>query len=204
MNETYTGKNDLDLDMPNRAFDLSFASQKSLGRRVTFDVTNNHATASRQVLIFGNRKSILANLIATGVIPYAAGAVDLVCTPKDFLVEDWLYDIATNPQVVLQVDVVATNQLQLRQDLKINRWDFYNQLSTKQTISLNQPELRNQQDGKSVTISFDKLVTTEDTELSVIIPAQCTTTFTFSMGAGLRKSYKFQQKLLLAQAGGIK
>ncbi|MFC4232134.1 hypothetical protein ACFOW1_09545 [Parasediminibacterium paludis] len=203
MDQVYTGKNDINLDMPNKAYDLSFASQLSLGRKVTFDVTNNHATASRQILFFANRKSNLANLIATGAIVYTAGATDLVCTPKDFLIEDWLYDLAQSPQVVLQVDITATNQLQVRQDMKISRWDFYNQISTKTTISLNRPELRTQQDGKAVTIKFDKLVTTEDTELSITIPAQCTTTFSFFMGAAMRDSYFMQQKLLLAQAAGI-
>lgn len=204
MNQEYTGKNDLELDMPNNSYDLSAASQKSLGRKVTFDITNNHATDSRTLVIIPNRKSVLTNLIKTGVIPYVNGATDFICTPKDFLIEDWLYDLALSTQVFVDVDLNSTNALQMRQEFKIYQWDFYNNLNVKKTISLNQPSLRNQQDGKSVTISFDKLTSTENNELSIIIPAQTTTTFVFSMGAALRRSYKFQQKLLLAQAAGVK
>lgn len=202
MNEVYTGKNDLDLDMPNRAFDLSLQSQLKLGREFSFKVANTHATASREIVIFKNRKSTVANLIADGAIVYTGGATDLVCTPKDGLVADWLYDLEKNPQVVLMVDVSATNATQLDERFKVSRWDFYNQQPTNNYLTLNRPELRNQQDSKKITIPFNNLASTEDTELSIIIPALCTTTFRFMLGAAMRDSYTFQQKLLLAQAGG--
>lgn len=202
MAELYTGRNDLELDMPNNAFDLSMASQLKLGREFTFTVANTHATLSREVVIFANRKSTLANVIADGPIVYAAGATDLVCTPKDGTVADWLYDLAKSPQVILAADISATLDTQLSERFKIERWDFYNQQNTKAYITLNKPELRNQQDNKKITISFQRLASTEDAALSIVIPAMCTTTFRFMLGAAMRKSYQFQQKILLAQAGG--
>lgn len=199
----YTGKNDLRIDLPNDAFDLSYQSQLDLGREFQFALKNTHATQKRTAVIFANGKSNLANLIKDGLIVYVAGATDFECTGAKGLVADWLRDIAERPQIVLDCDVVTNNANQMSEEFKIMKWDFYNGFNLPSYVKLNTPGLRTQQDSKKNTVRFNLLTTTKEAELSIVIPPLTETTFTFRMGAALSDAYFLQQLQLVAKSNGV-
>jgi hypothetical protein len=194
-----------DIKRDNLLVDLgdvgSFANEKALitKRIFGFTITNTSAAAQKVILTPSYAPSDENRVIRTGHIPYSAGAIDLNANSvNDKTIEEILAFVAKHPTRILNLQIESTDASQLSQQLVIQQKSIFSTPESEQLTlaSFKSPNFLND---KMVIVSKSNFQLDVDTEISVIIPAGASTTFTFYAGGVFNDAELLYKLGVLAQ-----
>ncbi len=198
--EMYSGYGDEFLDMGKGA---DFSQEMATGKIFVITIANGSAAIQKVLLTPSLSPSDEYRVIRDGQIPTAAGAgaiATLVGSGSPSTIKEWLAYIADNPSRVLGFQVSSDSALQLAKIITITRKSPYGTLENE-LIPLVAYRSENAFNDKLATVRRPFQVDNQ-TEVTVDIPANSTTSFVLYMGASLNVAKALNDKAMIAGGNG--
>jgi hypothetical protein len=197
----YTGENDDFVDFGG--FNKSFANAGDSGRIFVVTIANT-GTDSRTIYLAPGYTWIPGSTanghLCDGATKDTAGSnTGLSCSGSPKTITDFYAFINTCPVHIGGIKIEGSVAAQVSQQLKITNLSPFKTLEEK-IINLGSYQNENTFRDKIVTVPTPELILSNQVQISLVIPASCTTTVTFLAGGILNPSYALQQKV--ARASG--
>lgn len=181
-NKSQNGKPSLLADLGDAQ---TFANEKALAteRMFGFSVTNADAASQKIIITPSYDVSDSLRVIREGVIPYASGETNLTAAATGAKsIAHFLAFIAKHPTRVLYLQIDTTDTNQLNQSITIQQKSLFGDPQPK-VLSLSAFKNPSNPNAKLLNVNLNNWQLDGDEEVSVIIPAGATTSFTFYFGA---------------------